>query len=60
MEIHDPDELGRDELVAILRKVQDALWPGGDRDHEWSPDTADEVASALIDGGLGPDYSGVG
>jgi hypothetical protein len=55
--LHDPDEVSRKELVTTLRKIQNALWPGGDRDHDWSADTTDAIAEALTEVGLGPDYS---
>jgi len=55
--MHDPDELDMETMVSILRQVQDALWPNGCRDHEWSPDTVNQVADALIQGGIGLDYS---
>jgi hypothetical protein len=27
-----------------LAQIREILWPGGDRDFQWSPDTIDEVA----------------
>ena len=37
-----------------LRELAEVLWPEGDADHEWSPDTIDEVARILTDVGFRP------
>ena len=37
-----------------LCKLAEVLWPGGDVNHEWSPDTIDEVARVLTDAGFCP------
>lgn len=37
-----------------IERVREILWPGGDKDHEWSPDTLDELAMALVQMGYGP------
>ena len=33
--------------VHTLRQIQEILWPGGDPDHQWSPDTLDEIVDVL-------------
>lgn len=55
--LHNPRELSHEELASCLEKVQDLLWPNGDRDHEWGSETIDGVADALIEAGIGPDYT---
>lgn len=50
----NPRELGKTELIAVVRRVQQALWPLGDGEHPWSPDTLDEISGAMFDTGLGP------
>jgi hypothetical protein len=30
-------------------QIRDILWPNGDKDHEWSADTLDEIAQAMAD-----------
>jgi len=37
-----------------LRELAEVLWPEGDADHSWSPDTIDEVARVLTDAGFRP------
>ena len=51
------DELAESilEPEAVLRQLQEILWPAGDADHEWSPDTIDEVARVLTDAGFRPE-----
>ena len=49
-----PQDLEKDELENILNGVIEALWPGGDPDHEWSPDTLNEIKDALSSYGLDP------
>ncbi len=39
--------LTREQLVAIVDGVLGVMWPPGDTDAEWSPDTLDEVTAAL-------------
>ncbi len=51
----NPQDVQDEDLRWIVEQIQSALWPTGDRDHQWSPDTLDEIAGALIDAGLGPD-----
>jgi hypothetical protein len=46
-----------EENAEMLAEIQELLWPGGDRDHEWESDTIEQVASVLINGGIGPDYT---
>lgn len=55
--MHDPSELSHEDLVALVRDIQETVWPGGDRDAEWDSDTIDEVATHLINAGVGPDYT---
>ena len=50
----DPEKMAYDDMVECLRTLQQTLWPGGDADHEWSPNTLDSVAGILNDAGLGP------
>ena len=49
-DLHSP--LTRVRLLAQLREI---LWPDGDTDHQWSPDTIDEIAHAMIAEGYGPE-----
>lgn len=39
---------------AILEQLQEILWPEGDAEHPWSPDTLDEIAKVLIGRGYCP------
>lgn len=41
----------------IVVRVADALWPDGNPDFEWSPDTLNEIAEILTAHGYGPDSS---
>jgi hypothetical protein len=34
----------RSEAETKLAAVREALWPGGNMDHQWSPDTIEEIA----------------
>ncbi len=56
--MHDPSEVEHEALANALRAIQEVLWPGGDRDHEWDSETIDEVANVLHNAGLGPDMEG--
>jgi hypothetical protein len=49
-----PSELSHERLVALVERIRDAFWPEGDPDHEWSADTLDETATALIEAGVRP------
>jgi hypothetical protein len=51
----DPRELSKSDLVDLVHRVQQALWPGGQVEHQWSPDTLDEISRALVDAGLRPE-----
>ncbi len=31
-------------MSAELLAIREVLWPGGDMDHQWSPETIDEIA----------------
>jgi hypothetical protein len=33
-----------DEAARQVAAIRDVLWPGGDPDHEWSPDTVEDIA----------------
>jgi hypothetical protein len=48
------ERLGPGQLQELVAAVAECLWPGGDPDHEWSPDTPDEVAFVLDRHGLRP------
>ena len=39
----------------IVASIVDALWPDGNPDFEWSPDTLNEIADILTARGYGPD-----
>jgi hypothetical protein len=41
------EALPRKELDALVMRIVEALYPGGDMEHEWSSDTPEDVASAL-------------
>lgn len=41
------ETLPRKDLDALVMRIVEALYPGGDMEHEWSSDTLDDVASAL-------------
>ena len=36
-----------------IQAIKEALWPGGDVDHPWSPDTLDEIAGIMHRDGHG-------
>lgn len=40
--------LGEQSAIIALARVVEALYPGGDRDHQWSADTLDEIADAVV------------
>ncbi len=50
----NPLEVSKTDLIDVVRRVQQALWPRGNREHEWSPDTLDEISGAMLNAGLGP------
>jgi hypothetical protein len=53
--VGDPVEaLTAGQARDVVAGVREALWPEGDSDHPWSPDTLDEVAELLARFGLGP------
>jgi hypothetical protein len=57
----DPLEgLTAGQARGVVAGVRDALWPEGDPDHGWSPDTLDEIADLLARSGLGPRPNGGG
>ena len=41
------ETLPRDALDCLVMGVVDALYPGGDMEHDWSPDTLDSIAAVL-------------
>lgn len=43
------------ETTPLERAIADILWPNGDRDHEWSPDTLEEISQAFMN--LRPDLT---
>lgn len=43
-----------DDPEMILEEISQILWPDGDVDFQWSPDTLDAVAFALISRGYCP------
>jgi hypothetical protein len=51
----DPRKLSKADLVDIVSRVQQALWPRSDAEHQWSPDTLDEISNVMVDVGLGPE-----
>lgn len=51
----DPHELSQADLIDVVHRVQQALWPDGDAEHEWSPDTLEEISRALVEAGLSPE-----
>jgi hypothetical protein len=51
----DPGDLSKDELLAIVEGVREALWPLHDPNAEWSADTAEAVANVLTDYHLRPE-----
>jgi len=54
-QLPDPHKLGPFAAAETLKEIQEALWRGGDADHEWSPDTLDEIAKVMHNAGLGPE-----
>ena len=50
-----PQELSRAELIDVVCRVQQALWPRGDSEHQWSPDTLDGISLAMVDANTGPE-----
>jgi hypothetical protein len=50
-----PHELNKADLIDVVHRVQQALWPRGDAEYQWSPDTLDEISRALADAGLRPE-----
>ena len=40
-------ELERQELLDMLQEIQQALWPDGDEEWSWSPDTLDQIAQVF-------------
>lgn len=56
--VPDPSYESDMTLLSIVRTVQEVLWLEANgtwnADKEWTPDTLDEVADALINEGLRP------
>jgi hypothetical protein len=50
----DPADLDYNDLIELVRSMRSTLWPEGNLDHEWSPDTLDQIAGILTDAGLRP------
>jgi hypothetical protein len=50
----EPGDLTKKELHDIVERVRDTLWPRGNPDASWSPDTVDAVAGILNDYHLRP------
>lgn len=50
----DPKNMDYNDLVEVVRSLQNTLWPDGDLDAEWSSDTLEAVAGILNDAGLAP------
>lgn len=42
------------DVFAAMRGILEAMYPGGDPEAEWSPDTLNEIARVLKDHGLAP------
>jgi hypothetical protein len=49
-----PEDLSPAELRAIVGRVREILWAGGNPDHEWPVETIEDVARVLYDAGLRP------
>lgn len=50
----EPGDLTKAELLVIVSRVRDVLWPRGDAEASWSADTVDGVAAVLTDYHLRP------
>jgi hypothetical protein len=48
------DNIDAAKAAHLLREIQEILWPDGDIDRQWSPDTLDEIAHAMIRDGWCP------
>ena len=42
-------ELSHDGALDMLERIFNALYPGGDPDTQWSPDTLDSIAQVFHD-----------
>lgn len=38
------DDEGEDESTWQIPAIREVLWPGGDPDHKWSPETLEDIA----------------
>ena len=54
----DPRKMSKADLIDVVYRVRQALWPVGNPSHEWSADTLEEISRALFDAGLSlePEY----
>jgi hypothetical protein len=42
----------------IVDEIREILWPGGDKDHQWSSDEIEFIATVLNHNGRGPGKAG--
>lgn len=47
-------DLTQEELVELVDSLVETLWPRGNRDESWTPDTIDQLALKLQSYGLEP------
>jgi len=52
------DTLHKNELVAIVTAIVEALYPDGDTDSQWSSDELEQIAMILSSKGLTPADAG--
>jgi hypothetical protein len=50
----EPRDLTREQLLDVVERVREVLWPAGNEDESWSPDTLDAVAEVFMAHGLAP------
>lgn len=45
-------QLTERELQNLVSDIQEVLWPTGDEERQWSPDTLDEIAFLMVNHNL--------
>ena len=49
-----PRNLQREDINRVVEEIIDVMWPLGQEDNNWSPDTLDQIVDILVKYGLFP------
>lgn len=50
----EPSALTLSEAPEFIERLRETLWPTGDEEHQWSPDTLDEISNLFHEYNLAP------